>query len=72
MKEDTLTFLSFPVDPAALCSHEGSDRTETELAKGEAGDEAHLMLLLCPVSGSTAWTRPTEQTGGQFSDTSRW
>lgn len=32
----------------------------------------HLMLVLCPVSGSTAWTRPTEQTGGQFSETSRW
>lgn len=32
----------------------------------------HLTFVLCPVSGSMAYTRPTEQTGGQFSDTSRW
>lgn len=32
----------------------------------------YLMLLVRPVSGSTALTRPTVQAGGQFSDTSMW
>ena len=35
---------------------------------GEGGP--YLMLVLSPVSGSTALTRPTVQAGGQFSDTS--
>lgn len=32
----------------------------------------YLMLLVRPVSGSTALTLPTVQAGGQFSDTSMW
>lgn len=32
----------------------------------------YLMLLVSPVSGSSALTRPTVQAGGQFSDTSMW
>lgn len=34
--------------------------------------QSYLMLLLSPVSGSTALTRPAVHAGGQFSDTSMW
>lgn len=41
-------------------------------SSGDQGPLLYLILLVRPVSGSTALTRPTVQAGGQFSDTSMW
>lgn len=38
----------------------------------DRGPLLYLILLVRPVSGSTALTLPTVQAGGQFSDTSMW